>query len=195
MLRDRFGVSERRTCKVVGQHRSTQRLKPPPVPDVERRLREFLRDFFKRRPRSGWRRAAKAARKAGWHVNDKRIRRLSRHEGLRLPRKRREKRPTGIGAHLGSMCPIRPDALWALGFQFDTTADGRRLKMFKVIDGFFRECSAIEVDRSIVADGVVVVLDRLALVPGGAPAYVRFDNGPEFIASVLADCCQFCGTE
>jgi len=72
MLRDRFGVSERRACVVVGQHRSTQRLDPPPISDDEAQLREFLRAFSKRRPRWGWRRAAMAARKAGWAVNDKR---------------------------------------------------------------------------------------------------------------------------
>ena len=80
-LRDRFGVSERRACRVVGQHRSTQRLDPPPISDEERQLREFLRAFSTARPRWGWRRAAKAARKAGWEVNDKRIRRLWRDWG------------------------------------------------------------------------------------------------------------------
>ncbi len=94
-----------------------------------------------RRPRWGWRRAAKAARKAGWAVNDKRIRRLWRDEGLRVPQKRRKKRLTGIGVHVGAMCPIRPNVLWALDFQFDTTIDGRTLKLLNVIDEFTRECS------------------------------------------------------
>lgn len=191
MLRERFGVSERRACAVVGQHRSTQRLDPPVPSDEEAQLREFLRDFSKRRPRWGWRRAAKAARRAGWQVNNKRIRRLWRDEGLRVPQRRRKKRLTGIGAHVGAMCPIRPDALWALDFQFDTTTDGRTLKMLNVIDEYTRECLAIEVARSIDADGVVAVLDHLTIVRGGAPAFVRFDNGPEFIANAVADWCRF----
>ena len=87
--------------------------------------------------------------------------------------------------------PIRPNALWALDFQFDTTVDGRTLKMLNVIDEFTRECLAIEVDRSIDADHVVAVLDRLARQRGGAPALVRFDNGPEFIAIAVADWCRF----
>ncbi len=190
-LRERFGVSERRACRLVGQHRSTQRLDPPPLSDEERRLREFLRDFAKRRPRWGWRRAAKAARRAGWRVNDKRVRRLWRDEGLRVPQKKRKKRLTGIGTHVGAMCPIVPNALWALDFQFDVTVDGRTLKMLNVIDEFTREALAIEVDRSIDADGVVAVLDRLAVLRGGAPAFVRFDNGPEFIAHAVADWCRF----
>ena len=191
MLRDRFGVSERRACTVVGQHRSTQRLDPPPISDDEQHLREFLRDFSKHRPRWGWRRAAIAARKAGWRVNNKRIRRLWRDEGLRVPQKKRKKRLTGIGAHVGAMCPIRPNALWALDFQFDTTVDGRTLKMLNVIDEFTREALAIEVDRNIDADDVVNVLDRLARQRGSAPAFVRFDNGPEFIAIAVADWCRF----
>jgi transposase InsO family protein len=97
--------------------------------------------------------------------------------------KKRKKRLTGIGTHVGAMCPIRPNALWALDFQFDTTIDGRTLKMLNVIDEFTRECLAIEVDRSIDADGVVAVLDRLALERGGPPAFVRLDNGPEFVAT------------
>ena len=191
VLRERFGVSERRACKVVGLHRSTQRLDPPPVTDEEAELRGFLREFSTQRPRWGWRRAAKQARQ----VNDKRIRRLWRDEGLRVPTKRRKKRLSGVGAHVGAMCPIRPNVLWALDFQFDTLADGRTIKMLNVIDEFTRECLAIEVDRSIDADGVVRVLERLSVERGTAPVYVRFDNGPEFVAYTVADWCRFNGTD
>lgn len=194
MLHARFGVSQRRACIVVGQHRSTQRLAPPPISDDEARLRQFLREFSTQRPRWGWRRAAIAARNAGWDVNSKRVRRLWRDEGLRVSTKRRKKRLTGIGTHVGAMCPIRPNALWALDFQFDTTADGRTLKMLNVIDEFTRECIAIEVHRSIDADHVVRILDRLVTVRGVTPGFVRFDNGPEFIALAVADWCRFNGT-
>jgi len=169
------------------------RLAPPPVTAEEAALRAWLREFSTDRPRWGWRRAAKMARRAGWKVNNKRIRRLWRDEGLRVPQRRRKKRLTGIGVQIGAMCPIRPNVIWALDFQFDTTADSRTLKMLNVIDEFTREAPAIEVDRSIDADGVVAVLDRLALVRG-APVYVRFDHGPEFIAYAVADWCRFNGT-
>ena len=76
------------------------------------------------------------------------------------------------------MCPIAPNALWALDFQFDHTIDHRQVKMLNVIDEFTRECLAIVVDHSIDADDVVAVLDRLAVERGRAPAFVRFDNGP-----------------
>jgi putative transposase len=175
---------------VAGQHRSTQRLDPPTPSDDEQRLRAWLRAFSTARPRWGWRRAAKAARRGGWVVNDKRIQRLWRDEGLKVPYRKRKKPHRGIGTAVGAMCPIRPNALWAMDFQFDTTADGRILKLLNVVDEHTRECPAIVVDRSIDADRVVATLDRLA-VERGAPAFVRFDNGPEFIAHAVADWCRF----
>ena len=86
-----------------------------------------------------------------------------------------------------------PERDWAMDFQFDTTADGRTLKMLNVIDEFTREALAIEVDRGIDADGVIDVLERLAL-KHGVPHYVRFDNGPEFVAHAVRDWCRFKGT-
>ncbi len=88
------------------------------------------------------------------------------------------------------MCPAAPNALWAMDFQFDVTADGRTLKLLNVVDEFTRESLAIGVDRSIDADAVVGMLDRIAATRG-APAFVRFDNGPEFIARAVADWCRF----
>jgi putative transposase len=125
MLLARFGVSERRPCRTVGMHRSTQRLTPPPVTVEEAEMRAWLRTFSTDRPRWGWRRAAKIARKAGWKVNNNRIRRLWRDEGLRVPQRRRKKSLTGIGVQAGAMSPIRPNVIWAMDFHFDTTADGR----------------------------------------------------------------------
>jgi len=191
-LRQRFGVSERKACTVVGQHRSTQRLGVPAPPDDEEALRAFLRAFSKERPRWGWRRAAKALRREGRHINNKRVQRLWREEGLRVPYHKPKKPLRGIGTRVGAMSLIVPNALWALDFQFDTTEDNRTLKLLNVIDEFTRECPAIVVERSIDADRVVATLDRL-VVERGAPAFVRFDNGPEFIAHAVADWCRFNG--
>ena len=151
MLQTRFGVSQRRACRVAGQHRSTQRLVAPPPPDDEAALREFLRAFSRERPRWGWRRAAKAARRDGWRVNDKRIQRLWREEGLRVPYRKRKKPLRGVGATVGAMCLIAPNALWARDSQFDTTADNRTLKLLNIVDEFTRECLTIDVARSIDA--------------------------------------------
>ena len=192
MLRDRFGVSQRRACRVVGQHRSTQRLEPPAPADDDAELRAWLGDFSKARPRWGWRRAAKGLRREGWKINNKRVQRLWREEGLKVPYRKRKQPHRGIGTAVGAMCPIAPNALWALDFQFDTTVDRRTLKLLNVVDEYTRECPAIVVDRSIDADKVVATLDCIAL-ERGFPAFVRFDNGPEFIAAAVADWCRFNG--
>ena len=194
MLEERFGASERRACWVIDQPRSTQRL-PPPVPsDDELALRAWLRAFALRRPRWGWRRVATTAREEGWRVNDKRIHRLWRDEGLRVPYKKRKKRLIGIGVVTGQMCPIRPNAIWAADFQFDQTRDGRTIKLLNVIDEFTREALATTAERAIDADAVVATLDKIA-GERGYPAYVRFDNGPEFVAYAVADWCRFNGAE
>jgi putative transposase len=194
MLQAKFGASERLACRAVGQPRSTQRLAPPVPSDDELALRQFLREFSTTRPRWGWRRAAVAARAEGWRVNDKRIHRLWRDEGLRVPHKKRKKRLRGIGVGVGAMRPIRPNAVWAGDFQFDQTRDGRTIKILNVIDEFTREALVTEVDRSIDADRVVALLDKIA-GERGYPAYVRFDNGPEFVAYAVADWCRFNATE
>ena len=191
MLRERFGVSERRACAVVGQHRSTQRLAPPAPTDDDVELATWLRAFSTDRPRWGWRRAYKQLRREGHKVNSKRVQRIWRAEGLKVPYKKSKKRLTGVGTAVGRMCPIVPDALWAMDFQFDVTTDGRMLKLLNVIDEFTREALAIDVDRSINADQVVTILDRIAVERGGPPGFVRFDNGPEFIAHAVADWCRF----
>ena len=193
--RDAGGALRGLGTKGVPSGRPTP-LHPAPHPahpdEEEQRLREWLRAFSTQRPRWGWRRAAKAARREGWVVNDKRVQRLWRDDGLKVPYRKRKKPHRGIGTAIGAMCPIVPDALWAMDFQFDTTVDGRTLKLLNLVDEFTRECPVIVVDRSIDADKVVATLDRLAL-KRGAPAFVRFDNGPEFIAAAVADWCRFNG--
>ncbi len=189
-LQSEFGVSERRACRVVGQHRSVQRHCPKPPPSDEEQLRVWLRAFARRRPRWGWRRAAAGLRSDGWTVNNKRVHRLWRDEGLQVPQRRRKKRLTGVGTHVGAMTPIRPNALWAMDFQFDRTIDGRQVKMLNIIDEYTRESLAIVADHSIGADRVVATLERLAVERGGSPAFVRFDNGPEFVAWSIADWCR-----
>ena len=184
-LQQRFGVSQRRACKVLGQPRSTQRLAQPVLSDEEQQLRAWLRTFATDRPRWGWRRAYVGLRNQGWRVNHKRVRRLWREEGLRVPARKRKKPHRGTGV-IGAFCPIRPNVLWAMDFQFDQTGDGRNLKLLNIIDEFTREALATDVERCITADMVVATLERLVSLRG-VPRYVRFDNGPEFVAHVISD--------
>jgi putative transposase len=88
------------------------------------------------------------------------------------------------------MVPIAPNVVWSLDFQFDQTRDGKALKLLNVIDEFTRECLAIEVERSITADDVASLLDRL-VAERGVPCFLRCDNGPEFAAFAIADWCRF----
>ena len=85
VLQVRFGVSERRACRVVGQHRSTQRRAPRPIPPHDVKLRRRLRRFARNHPRLGWRKAHVVVRREGYVVNHKKLRRLWRDEGLRRP--------------------------------------------------------------------------------------------------------------
>ncbi len=193
MLEASFGVKERRACRVVGQNRSTQRLEAPLPDDDEQELRRWLRAFAKEHPRWGWKRAYQhRRRREGHHVNKKRIQRLWRLEGLKVPYRKRKKPLRGLGVHVGAMSPIRPNAIWAMDFQFDETRDGRQLKILNVVDVFTRECLSNKTERSITADDVTTLLDQL-VTEHGVPGYLRMDNGPEFAAYAIRDWCRFNG--
>lgn len=192
VLVERFGVSERRACRVVGQHRSTQRRPARPTPEAEAKLRARLREIAREHPRWGWKTAYAIVRREGWHLNRKRIQRLWRQEGLTRAqncRKRRRLGPT-LTERLRA---AHPNQVWAIDFQFDETADRRRLKMANVVDEFTRECLAIRVGRSCNADQLIDVLEAL-MAERGAPEHLRMDNGPEMIAWALRDWCRLSGT-
>ncbi len=107
MLQDGFGVSQRRACRVVGQHRSTQRLDPPAPSDEEAELRAFLRAFSVSGPGGGGDVPRRQPRRTGRQVNDKRIQRLWREEGLQVPYRKRKKPHRGIGTAVGHDVPDR----------------------------------------------------------------------------------------
>ena len=120
-----MGVSERFACRVTGQHRGTQRYCPntqsPADPDAA--LRAWLRSYAREHPRWGHRRAYHDARGEGWAVNHKKLQRLWREEGLRVPQRRRRKRP-GTSTIDGLPAADAPNKVWAVDFQFDSTTDG-----------------------------------------------------------------------
>jgi len=188
MLRGRLGVSERWACRVVGQHRSTQRHEPVRAAD-DAALRAELRKFSKDRPRWGYRRAHHRLREQGWEINRKRVQRLWREEGLRVPQRRRKHRRLGESTVPAERLRAqRPNQVWAFDFQFDQTADGRALKLLNIVDEFTRESLVMLVARSINADAVVEALERL-VAERRAPELLRMDNGPEMTAHALRDWC------
>jgi putative transposase len=189
MLRDRLGVSEPWACRVVGQHRSTQRHEPKAAGD-DAALRAELRKFSVERPRWGYRRAHHRLRQDGWEVNRKRVQRLWREEGLRVPQRKRKRRRLGDSTVPAERLRAeRPNHVWAFDFQFDQTADGRGLKLLNVVDEFTRESLAMLVARSIDADTAVSILEVLA-AERGAPELLRCDNGPEMTGHALRDWCE-----
>lgn len=194
MLQDRLGISERRACRYVGQPRSTQRREPVVAPD-DAVLRAELRAFSRKRPRWGYRQAHQYLLDQGWSINRKRVQRLWREEGLRVPRKRRKRQRVGESAVPGDRLRARrPDQVWAFDFQFDVTEDGRAVKLLYVVDEFTREALAMEAARRIDGDRVVDVLDRIVHERGVHPEFVRCDNGPEMTSNALRDWCRFSRT-
>jgi putative transposase len=190
MLRDRLAVSERWACRIVGQHRSTQRYAPAVAGD-DQALRARLREISVQRPRWGYRRAHTLLRKDGWEVNRKRVQRLWREEGLRVPVRRRKRQRLGDSTvPADRLRAERPDHVWALDFQFDQAFNGRAIKLLNIVDEFTREALAMHVAHNITADDTVGVLDQLAR-ERGAPEHVRCDNGPELTAHALRDWCRF----
>jgi putative transposase len=193
MLRDRLGVSERRACLTASQHRSTHRRQRTPAGDDEA-LRGELRAFSAARPRWGYRQAHTHLQNQGWHVNRKRVQRLWRQEGLRVPRRTRKKRRLGDSTTPKERLRAeRPNHVWAFDFQFDQTADGKAIKLLNVVDEFTREALIMHAARSIIADQTVAVLEQL-VAARGVPTHIRCDNGPEMTAHALIDWCTQQGT-
>jgi transposase InsO family protein len=130
MVVGRFGLSERRACQITGQHRSTQRHRLLGGGDRDDALRERLRVISREHPRWGYRLAWGVVREEGWEVNRKKIQRLWREEGLRVPRRKRKRGRLGESTVPAAwLRSERPNHVWALDFQFDTTTDGRTLKL------------------------------------------------------------------
>ena len=173
-------------CRAVGQARSTQRYVPKSRDDEKPLVKRIL-ELVLKYPRYGYRRIWALLRMEGWRVNCKRIYRLWRREGLKVPRRQRKKRRLGRSANSCSRHRSqRRDHVWAWDFIHDRTSEGRPLKWLSIVDEFTRECVALECDRSITSVKVIDVLIELFQIRG-VPGHIRSDNGPEFIANAIRD--------
>lgn len=192
MLQDRKGFSQRRACQIVHQHRSTQRHRPED-PDPDKGLRRQLRDFARHHPRWGYRRAHAVLRREGHHLNRKKVQRLWREEGLRVPPRHHKRQRLGVSTTPADrLSATHPNHVWAIDYQFDVTSSGRTLKILHITDEYPRESLSDLVAYSIDADTTVAELDRI-IVLQGHPDFVRCDNGPELTANALRDWCRFTG--
>lgn len=181
-----FGVSERFACRVLGQHRSTQR-KIARTPDDEAALSADIIALAAQYGRYGYRRITALLRAAGWVVNVKRVERIWRREGLKVPQKQPKRKRLWLNA--GSCIRLRaehPNHVWSYDFVEDRTHDGRKYRMLNIIDEFSRECLAIRINRKLKSTDVIDVLADLFTLRG-VPGYVRSDNGAEFIATAVQD--------
>ena len=179
-------VSERRACAALGQHRSTQR-KVPRGRDDEERLTADTIALARQYGRYGYRKIAGLLEQAGWLVNDKRVERIWRRGGLKVPHKQPKRGRLWLAD--GSCIRLRPERrnhVWSYDFVEDRTHDGRKYRMLNVIDEFTHECLAIRVARKLKAIDVIDVLSDLFILRG-IPGHIRSDNGPEFVAKAVQE--------
>jgi transposase InsO family protein len=186
-VRSTLKLSERRVCRVLGQHRSTQR-RVLRQRDDEERLTADIIELARQYGRYGYRKIAELLRStAGWIVNDKRVERIWRREGLKVPAKQPKRGRLWLSD--GSCIRLRaerPNHVWSYDFVEDRTHDGRKYRMLNVIDEFTHECLAIRVSRKLKATDVIDVLSDLFILRG-VPEHIRSDNGAEFTAKAVQD--------
>ena len=179
-----LGVSERRACRVLGQHRSTQRHIPRGREDEERLVADMI-ELARLYGRYGYRRVAALLRDAGWSVSDGRVERLWKREGLKVPNKQPKRGRLWLND--GSCVRLRAEhvnQVWSYDFVHHRTDDGRAFRTLNIMDEFSRECLAIRVRRKLNSTDVIDVLTDLFILRG-VPGNIRSDNGPEFVAEAV----------
>jgi transposase InsO family protein len=178
-VRDTLGrdeVTERRACRVLGQARNTHR-RTASVADDEPRLVKRIVWMASEYGRYGYRRITALLWAEGWWVNHKRVERIWRQEGLKVPAKQPKRRRLWLGD--GSSIRLRPthrNHVWSYDFVMDRTADGRAFRMLTIVDEFTRECLAIDVARKLTSEDVLERLSDL-FVRRGVPEHIRSDSG------------------
>jgi len=174
-------VSERYACRVIGQPRGTQRYNKHYAEDEElltQRIVKQASDYG----RYGYRRVTALLRNEGWIVNHKRVQRIWRQQGLKVPRKQPKRGRLWLND--GSIMRLRPEFpkhVWSYDFMEDRTHNGVKFRILNIIDEYTRECLAIRVARRLTHKDVLAVLNDLFL-QRSVPVHIRSDNGSEFTA-------------
>ena len=184
-ISQKLAISERRACKVLGQARATQRRNLLP-PSDEQQLTDDIIALAAKYGRYGYRRiTALLNDEHGWRVNHKRVERIWRKEGLKVPQKQPKR--GRLWLNNGSCIRLRPeykDHVWSYDLMIDRTANGKAFKILNVIDEYSRECLAILVARKINNQNVIDLLFRLFIFRG-IPEHIRSDNGSEFTGKAV----------
>ncbi len=181
MIRDHYGLSERRACELVGLGRSTYRYSSMES-GTNRWLKGRLVELAASHPRYGYRRLYLLLRREGRMLNHKRVYRQYTMLGLAVRRKKRKK--VSQANRRPRIVPERANEQWSMDFMSDVLAEGRRLKTLNIVDDATRECPAIEVDTSISGQRVARVLEGVGLF-WGLPKRIVVDNRPEFTSRAL----------
>ena len=178
---EKYKLSERQACRIVGQPRGTQRYSVIVRAD-EDALTQAILALAAQYGRYGYRRITEMLQRAGWSVGVDRVLRIWRREGLKVPSKQRPRRRLWLND--GSCIRLRPERrnqVWSYDFVEARTQDGRKVRLMTLIDEFTRECLAIRVARRINSLGVLETMADVMLVRG-VPEHIRSDNGPEMTA-------------
>jgi putative transposase len=177
-------VSQRRACRVLDQARNTQR-RSADADDQEKRLTADIIQLATRYGRYGYRRITVLLNNRGWRVNHKRVQRIWRREGLRVPSKQPKR--ARLWLNDGSCIRLRPeykDHVWSYDFVEERTTDGRKFRILNIIDEYSRECLCAKVERRLSSHDVIDVLFELFILRG-IPEHIRSDNGSEFTAKAV----------
>jgi len=175
-----------RACKVIGQYRSTQNYQPKRLSDEDDLTTRIL-ELACKYGRYGYRRITALLNVEGYNVNHKRVERIWREQGLKVPQKQKKRRRLWLND--GSCIRLKPEYsnhVWSYDFVFDKTTDSKAFKILNIIDEYTRECICTYAARHIRwAD----VQEHLAenFCSRGLPAYIRSDNGSEFTALKLRE--------
>jgi transposase InsO family protein len=177
-------VSQRRACKVLGQNRSTQSHQHR-ISDQEEQLTRRIIELTTTYGRYGYRLITGLLRNEGWKVNHKRVERIWRKEGLKVPQKQPKRGRLWLND--GSCIRLRPEYknhVWSYDFVTSRTHEGKAFRMLNILDEYTRECLNITVERKITSHEVI---ERLAdlFITRGIPDNIRSDNGPEFTAKAV----------
>lgn len=180
-VQQKLGISERRACAALGQSRGSHR-RPKIQKDDEEKLTAAIIRLASQYGRYGYRRITALLRVEGWMINRKRVERIWRREGLKVPQRQKKRRRLYLND--GSCIRLRPcwpNHVWAYDFVADKLTDGTKIRTLTVIDEYTRECLSLRTGYSLKADDVMDVLTDL-FITRGIPDYIRSDNGSEFTA-------------
>ena len=179
-------VAERWACRVLNVNRTAYRYEPVKLSDEDAVRKEII-ELACNYGRAGYRTVADLMRNSGRQINHKRVERIWREEGLKVPQK--QKRRARLWLTEGNCVRLRPthkNHVWSYDFIEDKTANGRRVRFLNVLDEYSRVCLASIPRRSWRASDVIEVLADLMFLHG-TPEYLRSDNGSEFTAKKLRE--------